>query len=326
MKFELALPRTIDDAVEAKREDARCLSGGTDLLPEMKAGIVSPSRLVNLKRVEELRGIRETGDGIVIGALATLTEIAANEDIRRSYRALAQACELSASPQIRNAGTIGGNLAQDSRCPYFRSGFHCLLKGGDACFMRDGENREAAVIAYEDCVHVHPSDPANALAAFGAKVVLRGRGGERRIAVRELFRAPDKQDRRMNSLAEDEIIVALQLDRVSGDTRSAYVKAMDRAVWTFALASAAVRVDVRDSRIENPCVVLGGVAPIPWREFRIEKKLSGMEWNEALVTQVTSDVLTDAMPLAQNGYKIRLARAMVKRALGECLFDQDPRS
>lgn len=323
MKFELALPRTIDEAVEAKREDTRCLSGGTDLLPEMKAGIVSPVRLVNLKRVDELRGIRETSDGIAIGALTTLTEIAEHDELRRNYRALVQACEAAASPQIRNVGTIGGNLAQDSRCPYFRSRFHCLLRGGDTCFMRDGENREAAVIAYADCVHVHPSDPANALVAFDARVVLRGRGGERRLPVREFFRAPNKQDRHMNALGEDEIIVAVELARVPENTQSAYLKAMDRALWTFALASAAVRVEVRDSRIENACVVLGGVAPMPWREFRIEKKLSGMEWNEEAVTQVVGEVLADAEPLAHNGYKVRLARALVKRALLESLVGQD---
>ncbi len=331
MNFEIAFPQTIDEAVSAKENGARWFAGGTDLIPQIKSDVLYPNdivtttRLVNLKRVHDLRGISSgvqldsTSDGVRIGALTTLTEISEHETIRKNYRALAQACELAASPQIRNVATIGGNLNQDSRCAYYRNGFNCYLRGGEKCFMRDGENRDAAVIGYHDCVHVHPSDPANALVAFDAQIVVRGRAGERTIAAQDFFRAPDANDARMNVLNADEMITEIVLPRVSENTRSVYVKAMDRAVWTFALASVAVRVEIRETRSENARVVFGGVAPIPYREFRVEKTLSGKEWNENLVTQGEFGVLENAMPLAHNSYKIRLARGMLKRALRECL-------
>lgn len=319
MSFEFATPKTIDDALTARSGNARWFAGGTDLIPEIKSQLAAPSRLINLKRIEGLGGITETAGGVRIGALVTLAELADSALIQARYRALAQACDLSASPQIRNTATIGGNLCQDSRCAYYRNGFHCLLRGGDTCYMREGENREAAVIGYHACVHVHPSDPANALVAFDAQVIARGRGGERTIPAQEFFHAPDAADRRMNVLNEDEIIVALELPSVSETTRSVYLKAMDRAVWAFALASAAVRIELQDSRVALARVVLGGVAPTPWREFRIEKTLSGKAWNEETVTQVVADALDGARPLAHNHYKVRLGRAMLKRALSECL-------
>lgn len=318
MNFDMALPQTLDEAISANENGARWLAGGTDLVPELKNDLAAPTRLVNLKRVDELRGIHVTGEGVRIGALTTLAEISAHEIVRAKYRALAQACELSASPQIRNMGTIGGNLCQDSRCAYFRNGFPCFLHGGGTCFARDGENREMAVIGYRDCVHVHPSDPANALVALDAHVLVHGPQGQRRISAQEFFRAPDKEDTRMNVLRGDQMVVGLELPQVTEATKSAYVKAMDRAVWTFALVSAAVRVEIQDAQIKEARVVLGGVAPTPWREFRIEKELSGMEWNEKAAIQTPGDLLDGAQPLAHNAYKIRLARAMVKRALQAC--------
>lgn len=325
MSFELAFPETVDQAVSAHSDSAHWFAGGTDLIPEMNADLVYPPqpdghmRLVNLKRVNSLAGIEETSEGVRIGALTTLAELADHELIRKNYRALAQACELAASPQIRNMATVGGNLCQESRCPYYRNGFECYRRGGDVCFMREGENREAAVIGYRDCVHVHPSDPANALVVFDAQVVLQSSRGVRRVAAQEFFRAPDAQDRRMNVLSNDELITEIMLPPVAENTRSAYRKAMDRAVWAFALASAAVKIEMREQGIENARVVLGGVAPTPWRELRIEQKLSGAEWNADSDAGLVLDALDEAQPLAHNRYKVRLARAMLKRALDECL-------
>ncbi len=325
MNFDIAFPQTFDEAISANENGARWFAGGTDLIPLLKSDFVHTTRLVNLKRVDELRGVVETNDSVRIGALTTLAELAGHELIRAKYRALAQACDLAASPQIRNMGTLGGNLNQASRCPYYRNNFPCYLHGGDKCFMRDGENREAAVIGYHDCVHVHPSDPANALVALDAQIVVRGREGERTIAAQEFFRAPDANDTRMNVLNADEMITEIILPNDSENTRSVYVKAMDRAVWTFALASVAVKLEIRErsagdsTRLETACVVFGGVAPIPYRELRVEKMLSGKEWNKDLVTQGKFAVLQDAEPLAHNAYKIRLARGLLKRALRECL-------
>ncbi len=319
MSFELVFPETLEEAVTANENGARWFAGGTDLIPEIKLGLAAPSRLVNLKQIDGLRGIQEIAEGVRIGALTTLAELAESELIRSRYTALAEACELSASPQIRNVATIAGNLCQDSRCPYYRNLFHCYLRGGDTCYMRNGENREAAVIGYHDCVQVHPSDPANALVLFDAQIVVQGGAGERTIASRDFFRAPDAQDRRMNVLEDGEIITAVVLPQVAEGTRSAYEKAMDRATWTFALASAAVRIETEGSRFRTVGIVVGGVAPMPWREFRVENALSGMSAEEGSVTQVLVDVLDGAQPLEHNGYKRRLARAITKRAILRCV-------
>lgn len=320
MSFELVFPETIDAALAANENGARWFAGGTDLIAEIKMGLAMPARLVNLKRIAELRGIQATEDGVRIGALTTLTEIAEHPRLRERYRAFAQACDVSASPQIRNVGTIGGNLNQSSRCAYYRNGFACYLNGGAKCFARDGENRESAVTGYKDCVHVHPSDPANALVAFDAQIVVQSKVGERVIAAQDFFRAPDANDTRMNVLARDEIITAIVLPRVTENTRSVYVKAMDRAAWTFALASVAVILEMADMKIENARIVFGGVAPFPWSEFRIAKTLSGKTLDVNVVTQEFEGVVEDARPLAQNRYKVRLARGLLKRALRECLL------
>ncbi len=312
--FEFTSPETIDDALELGNDRSRWFAGGTDLVPEMKLGLATFARLVNLKQVGEMRGIEATSDGLRIGALTTLTEISENKRIRNGHAALAEACDVSASPQLRNMATIGGNLNQDSRCAYYRGAFHCWLKGGAKCFMREGENREAAVIGYGDCVHVYPSDPANALIALDAKVSVRGKSGSREIATEEFFRAPSDTNKRMNVLQLDEIITNLSIPNLSV-SRSAYLKAMDRATFTFALASAAVRLDLIDGKISGARVVLGGVAPVPWRERRAEEILVGEEISEEIAARAASECLRDAKPLEHNSYKIRLARALVKRAI-----------
>ncbi len=312
--FEFTSPKTLDDALELWNDRARWFAGGTDLVPEMKLGLATFARLVNLKQVAEMRGIQETSDGLRIGALTTLTEIAESKIVREQYRALGEACDVSASPQLRNMATIGGNLNQDSRCAYYRGAFHCWLKGGAKCFMRDGESREAALIGYDDCVHVYPSDPANALVALDAIISVRGRNGEREIAVGEFFRSPTDDNKRLNVLQPDEIIFSLSIPNLSV-SHSSYLKAMDRATWTFALASAAVRLDLSDGKISGARVVLGGVAPVPWREHHAEEILNGESVSEELAARAAEECLRNAKPLAHNGYKVRLARALVKRAI-----------
>jgi len=312
--FEFISPQTLDDALQLYHDQARWFAGGTDLIPEMRLGLAHFARLVNLKQIREMQGI-EGNDGTVrIGALATLTEIAESKIIRDHYTALAEACDFSASPQLRNVATIGGNAVQDSRCAYYRGDFNCWLKGGKTCFMRDGENREAAVVGYGDCVHVHPSDPANALVALDATISVRGPNGVREIVAADFFRAPTADNKRMNVLHPNEIITAYQLPRLQ-NSRSAYLKEMDRATWTFALASAAVRLDVRDGKISGARVVIGGVAPVPWRENRAEEILVGEKISEKVAARAAEECLRDAKPLAHNAYKLRLARTMVKRAI-----------
>jgi xanthine dehydrogenase YagS FAD-binding subunit len=319
MRFDLVLPENIEEALEQKRDTDRWFAGGTDLLPELKTEVARPARLVNLKQIQGLDHVEATADGIQIGGLTTLAALAEDERIRAHYRALAQACDVSASPQIRSAATLAGNLNQDSRCAYWRNGFPCYLHGGDRCHAREGEHREAAVTGYADCVHVHPSDPANGLVVFQAEILTRGRAGERRIPAESFFSAPTAQDPRMNVLEPDEVIMSIALPGVSSNTRSAYVKAMDRASWAFALASAAVQVEIEQGLVKSARVVLGGVAPVPWRERQVESLLTGERWDESVIIRASRGALADARPLPQTGYKVRLARAMIRRALKECL-------
>lgn len=315
--FEFTSPQTLDDAFALWTDQSRWFAGGTDLLPEMRLGLARFARLVNLKQIAELRGITQTSAGVRIGALTTLTELAESKIIRDHYGALAEACDFSASPQLRNVATIGGNLVQDSRCAYYRGDFNCWLKGGKTCFMRDGESREAAVIGYGDCVHVHPSDPANALVALDAKISLRGPNGMREVAVEEFLKAPAGGDRRMTVSQPNEIITSYQLPR-RGDAASAYLKEMDRAVWTFALASAAICLDMHAGQVSGARIVIGGVAPIPWREPRGEEILVGEEISEKVAARAAEACLRDAKALAHNSYKVKLARILVKRAILSC--------
>ncbi len=319
MSFEFTSPRTLDEALELWHDKAQWFAGGTDLVGETKTALAQPTRLINLKPIAELRGIREMPNEIRIGALATLTELAESELVREHYLALAQACDLSASPQLRNAATIGGNLNQDSRCPYYRGPFNCWLKGGEICFMREGglANREGAVVGYHECVHVHPSDPINALVALDAKIIVRTEDGLREIPAGDFCRAPSGNDKRMNALHPKEIITEIRLPKFN-NARSAYEKAMDRAAFTFALASAAVRLDFDGERIADARLVVGGVAPIPWREKMAETVLRGQILTDSLAQNAADQVLLHARTLTHNAYKVRLARALVKRAIMEC--------
>ncbi|MBI4789956.1 MAG: xanthine dehydrogenase family protein subunit M [Chloroflexi bacterium] len=314
MPFEFTSPQTLDDALKLWHTDARWFAGGTDLVPELKTELAKPTRLVNVKGIADLYGIAETPSGLRIGALMTLTEIAESVMVRERCRAVAESCAFAATPQLRHVATIGGNLAQDSRCQYYRGAFRCWLKGGDVCYMREGENREAAVGGYHDCVHVHPSDPAVALVALDAKIAVRGRNGTREIAAAEFFHTPASGDRRLNNLQPDELITNLQLPNFQ-NSRSNFLKTMDRAVWAFALVSAAVRLDLDGAKVRAARIVLGGVAPIPWREERAEKVLIGQEPTEELAARAAAQVLQSAEPLAHNAYKLRLARALVKRGI-----------
>lgn len=315
--FEFARPAKIDEALSLfdGTQDARWYAGGTDVIPEIKSDLIVPSRLISLARLAELKGIKKEEGGIQVGALTTLAEIAANEDIAAHYSALSQACELAASPQIRNVATIGGNLCQDSRCPYFRGDFKCLLKGGETCFARDGENHGSSVIGYRDCVHVHPSDPANALVALDASIHIRGIDGVRAVPAGDFFRAPTSADTRMNVLNANEVIESLFLPKTGANSRSVYLKAMDRAAWTFALASAAVRLDFDGDLISDARIVLGAVAPIPWREESVEEMVRGSHGGQDLFSSASSAILANSAPLEHNKYKLRLARVLVRRAL-----------
>ena len=321
--FDFARPGSVAEAVAlldtpsmAGSNGTRALAGGTDLLTLMKADLYAPERLIDIKRLAELDNrIEEGPEGLTIGALTTLAQLEEDPRVRIVFPALAEAAALAATPQLRHMATIGGNLLQRPRCWYFRNPrISCWLKGGDDCPARPGENQLHALFDVSPCVAVHPSDPATALLALDASVRLRGAHGDRDLPLAEFF-APPNDDRRTETVIRgDELIVSLQIPTVSG-TRSAYLKAMDRKVWAFALVGVAAAIRMNGSRIEDARIILGGVAPIPWRAEAAERIISGADLSDELIAQAANAALDGATPLAHNGYKIPLATALVRRAL-----------
>ena len=322
--FEFTRAGSIEEALEllqgsdgAGKNGSQALAGGTDLLTLMKADLYAPQRLVDIKRLVELDNrIEEDDAGLTIGALATLAQLEEDPRLRALCPALAEAAALAATPQLRHMATIGGNLLQRPRCWYFRNPrISCWLKGGDDCPARAGENQLHALFDVSPCVAVHPSDPATALVALDASVRLRGTGGERKLPVAELF-APPTDDQRVETVIRgDELIVSLHIPTAAPGARSTYLKAMDRKVWAFALVAVAAVVHMDGSRIGDARIVLGGVAPIPWRAKSAERILTESEVSEEVVTRAAEAAVQGSQPMANNGYKIPLAKALVRRAL-----------
>jgi len=319
--FAYAQATTIDETItlldHADDGHTRPLAGGTDLLTLMKADIATPAQLVDIKRLPELpQGITETANGVTVGALTTLTEIEQSDLLRQKYGVLPEAAELAATPQLRNMATIGGNLLQRPRCWYFRNHrFHCWLKGGDDCPAYDGENQFHALFGDGPCYAVHPSDLASALLALNTTARLRGPQGERSLPLHEFFALPEDSRRRETTIAEDELLLTLEIPPLPVGARSTYFKAMDRKVWAFALVGVAAVVQMDQGKIADARLVLTGVAPIPWRATAAEQALIGEEANPALFAQVANLALQDAKPLRHNPYKIPLAQRLVQRAL-----------
>jgi xanthine dehydrogenase YagS FAD-binding subunit len=316
--FAYSSAHTIDEAMTLLAgEQSRALAGGTDLLTLMKADIDAPALLVDIKQVDALSSrIEETVEGLVLGALCTLSDIARHPAVRERYTALAEAAEAAATPQLRNMATLGGNLLQRPRCWYFRHpSVQCWLKGGEHCPARDGENRQHALFGAGPCYAVHPSDPASALVALDAEVLLRGPAGERTVPLTTFFALPEDERRTETALAQGELIVAVRIPPYPLGTRSTYLKAMDRKFWAFALTGVAVAARLSGNRVQHARIVLGGVAPVPWRARAAEHVLAGEDIGEGLFDRVADAALQGAVPLRHNAYKLQLSRALLRRAL-----------
>jgi len=313
--FEYLTPSTLQQAVAALGPDTRALAGGTDLITLMKADVAAPERLVNVKALLP-RGIEARPEGLDIGALTTLAEIEQHTVIARGYSALAQAAALAASPQIRNLATIGGNLLQRPRCWYYRnSRIDCWLKGAADCPARDGENRLHALFGGGPCYAVHPSDPAAALLAFDAALWVHGRGGERAIELADFFALPAPERRTETLLAPDELVLRLRLPPHPPETRSCYLKAMDRKTWAFALVGVACVLRLSERKIAHARIVLSGVAPTPWRAEAAERELQGATAGPDRFAAAAEAAVQEAAPLRHNGYKVPLTKALVRQAL-----------
>jgi len=292
-------------------------AGGTDLLGCLRDGVLPAKKVVAISGLSELRGIntRRNG-GVRIGALTTLAEIAENDAIRREYAVLAEAAASAASPQLRNQGTIGGNICQRPRCWYFRGDFHCLRKGGDRCYAVNGENQYHCIFGGSGCFIVHPSDTAPALVALEAQVRIANPRGSRTIPMETFFVLPEKNPIRENVLAENEIVTEILLPPPVADLRSTYRKVRARGAWDFALVGVAAAVaHPRTGPASIARIVLSGVAPIPWRSLPAEKALEGRRLEADSARDAAAAAAQGAQPLEENRYKVALVRGVVEEAL-----------
>jgi xanthine dehydrogenase YagS FAD-binding subunit len=297
---------------------ARFIAGGTDLIPLMHDHLAAPIRLIDLKPAHDLRGVRLAADGaLAIGALTTLTDIERDPAVAERAPILIEAVREAATPQLRAMATIGGNLLQRTRCWYFRGETRCWLKGGDTCYARAGRSDHHAILGTDSspCIAVHPSDLAPALVALDARVAISGPRGTHAVPVADLLQPPTADRRVEHTLAPDELITAIEIPPQPAGARGVYLKAMERAAWSFALASAAVQLALRDGRVDHIRIVLGGVAPTPWRAVDAERLLIGQPLTPALATQAAERALASASPFDHNAYKLPLARALVRRAV-----------
>jgi xanthine dehydrogenase YagS FAD-binding subunit len=318
--FELFQPATIDDTMRLLgqyREDAWVMAGGLDTFDWLKDRIKRPKVVVDLSQVKELSGIREAGGGLEIGATTTLTEVVRHPVVREKYSILSTGAEAAASPQIRNQGTIGGNVSQDTRCWYYRAGWPCYRAGGNTCFADTPTaiNREHAILGADRCVAVNPSDSAPALIALDAKFVIHTPKGERVVNAEDYFIGPGTDITRMNILRPGDLLTAIRLPADWAGTKFYFEKVRDRNVWDFPLMNVASAMVVTDGKIERIRLAVNAAAAHPLRLTAVEDAVRGKEPNAATGEMAGSLAVQGARPLRFNGYKIPLMRNLVKRAI-----------
>jgi xanthine dehydrogenase YagS FAD-binding subunit len=319
--FELLQPESIAEAqrlLEENGSNAWVLAGGMDSFDWLKDRIKRPKMVVDLSGIEELRGIHVTGDGIEIGAMTTLTEVARHPVIREKYGLLAEAAELVASPQIRNQGTIGGNVTQDVRCWYYRAGWPCYRAGGNLCYADtpEGRNREHAILHADRCVAVNPSDTAPALIALDARFVIGRRQGARVVDAEDYFIGPDIDITRLHVLQPGELLTSIRIPSTWAGERFYFEKIRDRNVWDFPLLNVASAMAVSGNRIDRIRIAVNAAAARPLRLKTVEGAVQGMAPNAATGEMAGNLAVQGAVPLQFNAYKIPLMRNLVKRAIG----------
>ena len=318
--FELFQPTTVDDALALQsRHGAKAwvLAGGLDSFDWFKDRIKRPEVVIDLSQIKELRGIRAVGDGLEIGAMTTLTEVVRHPMVREKYGILPNAAEAAASPQIRNQGTIGGNVSQDARCWYYRGGWPCYRAGGNICYADTptGLNREHAILDADRCVAVNPSDTAPALIALDAKMVLRTPKGERVVNAEDYFIGPAIDITRMTILQPGDLLTTIRIPSTWAGAQFYFEKVRDRSVWDFALVNVAAAVVTSGNAIERIRLVVNGVAAHPVRLTAVEAAVQGKPRNAETAELAGQLAVRGAQPLQYNGYKVPLMRNLVKRAI-----------
>ena len=320
--FDLLQPNSAAEAqqlLEQHGHDAWVLAGGLDSFDWLKDRIKRPKVVVDLSGVQDLKGIRQTSDGgVEIGAMTTLTEVVQNPIIKQRFSLLSQGAELAASPQIRNQGTIGGNVSQDARCHYYRSGWPCYRAGGNICYADTptGRNREHAILGADRCVAVNPSDSAPALIALDAKFVIKGPKGERVVDAEDYYIGPEIDITRLTILRPGDLLTSIRIPATFAGAQFYFEKIRDRNVWDFALVNVASAMTVSGGNIDKIRVAVNGVAARPLRLKAVEQAAQGKPRNAATGEAAGKLAVDGAVPLQFNAYKIPLMRNLVKRAVG----------
>ena len=316
-RFSYIRPRSLDEAIYCLSLDgARPHAGGTDLLGCLRDHVFEATTIVSISGLRELVGIEATADGgLRIGSLTTIAEVAGHPLIRLKYPALSMAADEVASPQLRNQGTIGGNLCQKPRCWYYRGEFHCLRKGGDQCYAVEGENAFHCIFGGENCFIVHPSDTAPALVALQANVVIAGPNGRRTVAVEDFHMPPAVDYTRETVLEPAEIVTEIVLPSPIQGLRSSYRKVRARRAWDFALAGVALAIVFVGDEAADCRVVLSGAAPVPWRCVEAEKIIKGRSLDRDRALKAAAAAVKNAEAMEQNEYKIPLFRGLIEQQL-----------
>jgi xanthine dehydrogenase YagS FAD-binding subunit len=315
--FTLAECTTVDAALHQLKDGAVVKAGGVDLLDRMKNGTDTPTRLVNIRPIRELRGVEETNAGLRIGALTTLAEVADHPAIRARYTVLSDACGHAATPHIRNMATVGGNLLQELQCWYFRSAdFQCLRKGKDICFAFSGLNQFHAIMDYGGCPSVAPSSGAVAVLALGGIVELASaKRGKRMVAIRDLYVQPDANPHRFHAMEPDELLLAVHIPKPKAGTRSAYQKYADKESHDWANADAGIVLEMDGNVCRRAVVAMGAASPVVRRSKEAEAVLTGKAITPQTARAAGEAAMTGAMPLSMNGYKVQLFPVAIARTI-----------
>ena len=317
-RFEYSSPKTVKDAAAmlgASWSDAQVLAGGTDLIGMMKDFVTSPKRVVNIKGISELSGISKTSAGVRIGATVTLDELCLNQLVRSQFPSLVTAALGVSSPQIRNMGTVAGDLCQRPRCWYFRNGHGLFAMQDGKSLVPGGENRYHAIFGGNPAYFVSASSLGPALAALGAHVKIVSPTGARTVAVDKFFVIPNAESDREIDLHPNEIVTEIVIPSASASMKNATYEVRQKEALDWPLATASVALKMSGGKVASAHIVMGHVAPIPWGAGAAEKSLAGKSIDEASAEQAATMAVEGAQPLSQNGYKVQLAKVAVKRAL-----------
>ncbi len=316
-QFTYVRPNSLEEAVrQLSSGDSRLCAGGSDLLGCLRDEVFDCSKVVSISGLDVLRGVERTREGgLRIGALTRIAEVAQNATVQEFYPVLSQAASEVASPQLRNQGTLGGNICQRPRCWYFRGEFHCRRKGGSTCYAMAGENQYHCVLGGSGCYIVHPSDTAPALLALGASVEIAGATGSRTLSLDDFFVLPSTDIERETILGPNEIVTHIVIPPPQNGLRSSYRKIRARGSWDFALAGVALALTFSGGQVTGGRVVLSGAAPIPWRSREAEGVIRGNTIDAVTAREAATAAMRDAVALKRNAYKIPLFKAVIEEQL-----------